>query len=323
MSKDDILELTGVVAEVLPSNMFRVKVENMPDLLLCYMGGKLKQHKIRIILGDNVRIEVSTYDLSKGRITYRLQLTGGHIGVIISIINSTSERAMSNKAYPTHQVLELACAAQRINGTYIKEAESVYAEDGVYMYTRQTNKMLMLSTLDYTIWTADPKDAPMPLKVLPEDIAQAEEIRKYFRKFMFSAIEGENEFQTNVNTILSGDTVKQNQFGYVACLPSVYVKDLVHTKIKKAVHQVEAGYLAEIGSTITDLDAEIISSVKSKNFEGYNVDAIINSRMASWLSKVNLESGPCVIVKAKVKDHSKHWKHGTDVTRLNYVKAVQ
>lgn len=72
MSKDDLLELTGVVDEVLPGNMFRVKVENMPNLLLCYMGGKLKQHKIRIILGDSVKIEVSAYDLSKGRITYRL-----------------------------------------------------------------------------------------------------------------------------------------------------------------------------------------------------------------------------------------------------------
>ena len=72
MAKDDLLELTGVVDEVLPGNMFRVKVENMPNLLLCYMGGKLKQHKIRIILGDSVKIEVSAYDLSKGRITYRL-----------------------------------------------------------------------------------------------------------------------------------------------------------------------------------------------------------------------------------------------------------
>jgi translation initiation factor IF-1 len=72
MAKDDILELTGTVDEVLPGNMFRVKVENMPNLLLCYMGGKLKQNKIRIILGDNVRIEVSPYDLSKGRVTYRL-----------------------------------------------------------------------------------------------------------------------------------------------------------------------------------------------------------------------------------------------------------
>jgi translation initiation factor IF-1 len=72
MSKDDLLELTGVVDEVLPGNMFRVQVEHMPELLLCYMGGKLKQHKIRIIEGDSVKLEVSTYDLSKGRITYRL-----------------------------------------------------------------------------------------------------------------------------------------------------------------------------------------------------------------------------------------------------------
>ena len=72
MSKDDLLELTGMVDEVLPGNMFRVKVENMPNLLLCYMGGRLKQHKIRIILGDSVKLEVSAYDLSKGRITYRL-----------------------------------------------------------------------------------------------------------------------------------------------------------------------------------------------------------------------------------------------------------
>ena len=72
MSKDDLLELTGMVDEVLPGNMFRVKVENMPNLLLCYMGGKLKQHKIRIILGDKVKLEVSPYDLTKGRITFRL-----------------------------------------------------------------------------------------------------------------------------------------------------------------------------------------------------------------------------------------------------------
>jgi len=72
MAKDDIIELVGKVEEVLPGNMYRVKVENMPNILLCYMGGKLKQHKIRIILGDNVKIEVSPYDLTKGRVTYRL-----------------------------------------------------------------------------------------------------------------------------------------------------------------------------------------------------------------------------------------------------------
>ena len=72
MAKDDIIELIGAVEEVLPGNMFRVKVDNMPNPLLCYMGGKLKQHKIRIILGDRVQVEVSPYDLTKGRVTYRL-----------------------------------------------------------------------------------------------------------------------------------------------------------------------------------------------------------------------------------------------------------
>ena len=72
MAKDDIIELVGIVEEVLPGNMFRVKVDNMPNTILCYMGGKLKQHKIRIILGDGVRVEISPYDLSKGRVIYRL-----------------------------------------------------------------------------------------------------------------------------------------------------------------------------------------------------------------------------------------------------------
>ena len=72
MAKDDIIEVEGTVDEVLPGNMFRVQVDNMPHMLLCYMGGKLKQHKIRVILGDKVKLEMSPYDLTKGRITYRL-----------------------------------------------------------------------------------------------------------------------------------------------------------------------------------------------------------------------------------------------------------
>jgi hypothetical protein len=230
---------------------------------------------------------------------------------------------MIKKEFPTQQVLELACAAQRINGAYIKEDAPVYSEDGAFMYLKHTNKMQMLCTLDHANWTADPKDAPMPLKVLSEDTAQAEEIKTYYKRLLFAAIEGENDFQTKINTILSGEMVKQNQFGYVACLPSVYVRDRAQNKVKKAARAVDEGHVAEIGAQLKDLDAEIISSVKSKNFEGYNIDAIINNRMVSWLNKTNLNLGACVIVKAKVKDHSKHWKHQNDVTRLNYVKAAQ
>ena len=72
MAKSDLIELTGAVEEVLPGNMFRVKVDNLSNILICYTSGKLNQHKIKIILGDRVKIEVSPYDLTKGRVTYRL-----------------------------------------------------------------------------------------------------------------------------------------------------------------------------------------------------------------------------------------------------------
>jgi hypothetical protein len=230
---------------------------------------------------------------------------------------------MSNKEYPTQQVLELACAAQRVNGAYLKDHEHFHAEDGKFLYTKHGNKMLMLCTLDYTIWTAEPSSAPTPLKVLPEDTALAEEIKNYFKRLLFAAIEGENDFQTSINSILSGDVVKQNQFGYVACLPSVYARDKIQNKIKKVSRQVEEGYLGAVGSNLKDLDCEILESIKSKNFEGYNISAIINNKMVSWINKTHLSLGACVVVKAKVKDHTKHWKHQNDVTRLNYVKAAQ
>jgi len=71
MSKE-LIELTGEVLEVCPNNTFRVKIDNMEHVMLCYLGGKLKQHKIKVILGDRVRVETSPYDLNKGRVTYRL-----------------------------------------------------------------------------------------------------------------------------------------------------------------------------------------------------------------------------------------------------------
>jgi len=70
MAKEDTLKFNGEVIEVLPNQMFRVKLEN-GHLILGYASGKIKQNKIKIIQGDKVEVEVSPYDLTKGRITYR------------------------------------------------------------------------------------------------------------------------------------------------------------------------------------------------------------------------------------------------------------
>lgn len=241
----------------------------------------------------------------------------------IQSILTCTEGEMATKEFPTHQVLELACAAQRVNGSYLKEPSAVYTQDGIYMFTKQTNKMLMLCTADPAIWTADPKEAPVPLKVLSEDVALAVEIKKYFKRLLFAAIAGENEFQTNINNFLNSHLLETKNFGYIACLPSVYVRDKAHNDVKKAAFAVEEGFLGKPGDRLADLDCEILEVNKSKNFDGWNICAIINNKMASWMSQVELKRGPCVVVKAKVKDNSKHWKHQNDETRLNYVKAVQ
>ena len=70
MAKDDTIAAEGVVVESLPNAMFRVKLEN-GHIILAHISGKMRMHFIKILPGDRVTIELSVYDLSRGRITYR------------------------------------------------------------------------------------------------------------------------------------------------------------------------------------------------------------------------------------------------------------
>jgi translation initiation factor IF-1 len=70
MAKEELLEMNGVVMEVLPDSRFRVTLDNGHDLV-AYTAGKMRKHHIRILAGDKVSLELSPYDLSKGRITFR------------------------------------------------------------------------------------------------------------------------------------------------------------------------------------------------------------------------------------------------------------
>jgi translation initiation factor IF-1 len=70
MAKEELLEMNGVVSEVLPDSRYRVTLDN-GHRLVAYSAGKMRKHHIRIIAGDKVSLELSPYDLSKGRITFR------------------------------------------------------------------------------------------------------------------------------------------------------------------------------------------------------------------------------------------------------------
>ena len=70
MAKEDVIKLSGKVEEILGNSMFRVRLENN-HIVTAYIGGKLRMHTIKIILGDEVDVEMTPYDLTKARITYR------------------------------------------------------------------------------------------------------------------------------------------------------------------------------------------------------------------------------------------------------------
>lgn len=70
MAKEEMVELEGVVEEALPNTIFRVTLENGVKVT-AYASGKMRKHRIRILAGDRVSVEMSPYDLSKGRISYR------------------------------------------------------------------------------------------------------------------------------------------------------------------------------------------------------------------------------------------------------------
>ena len=72
MAKDDVIEIEGTVVETLPNAMFKVELEN-GHIVLAHVSGKIRMHFIRILPGDKVTIELSPYDLTRGRITYRFK----------------------------------------------------------------------------------------------------------------------------------------------------------------------------------------------------------------------------------------------------------
>jgi len=70
--ESDLFEMEGEIIDVLPNQMFKVRLDQNDHMVVAYTGGKMRQNKIRLVMGDRVKVEISPYDLEKGRITFRI-----------------------------------------------------------------------------------------------------------------------------------------------------------------------------------------------------------------------------------------------------------
>lgn len=72
MAKEGVIEFRGQIVEILPNTTFRVRLDDINEIVIGYLNGRMRQHNIKVLLGDNVLIEFSPYDLARGRIIRRL-----------------------------------------------------------------------------------------------------------------------------------------------------------------------------------------------------------------------------------------------------------
>lgn len=232
------------------------------------------------------------------------------------------------RKFPLQQVLELACAAQRVNKEYVKIDGVVIDRTGsdadfTESDFKYANRTLMCIALGTITVTAETTPRPTLLCTTLADQELANDIQKFFRRLVFNVIGGADEFTTEINALLSSGEVPTNKFGFIACLPSMYRREYAKVQFEKKMESLEDSYLGNVDTVLLDKDCEIIECNRSKNYAAFNISAIIDNKVASWMSSGELKLGPCVVIKAKVKGHNTHWKYNKSVTRLNYVKAFQ
>jgi len=225
--------------------------------------------------------------------------------------------------FPVQRALELACAAQRYNNCYQKESETLWTDDGKSMGYKHSNKVLMLWTLDQQRREgADPSYLPPVIQTDEHDTKLTEDIRTYYRRLMFSVLaEPENQFLQEVLSLLNKETMNENKLGFIACLPSVYERDRKRNDLNKIIKECDNGYLAIKETKLSNLNARVVDCSRSKNFDAYNVLAIIDNKLVSWFSKSPITQTEIEIQSAKVKDNTSNWQSKKDETRLNYVKV--
>jgi len=225
--------------------------------------------------------------------------------------------------FPVQQALELACAAQRYNQSYQKESEPLWTDDGKAMGYKHSNKMLMLWTLDERRRIGqDPQHLPPMIQVNDQDRLLTEDIRTYYRRLMFSVLaQPENQFLQEILSLLNKETMNENKLGFIACLPHVYEKDRKRNDITKIIRECDNNYLGSKESKLMNLEATIVDCERSKNYDAYNILAIVDNKLASWFSKFPIRQNKVEIVSAKVKDNNQNWLTKKAETRLNYVKV--
>ena len=227
--------------------------------------------------------------------------------------------AVPLKSVSTQEAIAVACAAQRVNGGYIKDTRRFSEPDNK---TQFSNKEIVKFAYhgDPTYLPTD-YVAPIPTE---EDYVQVAEIQKWMKRYVMLGLADLDDFKRDMIESVSQDTVPVNNLGRVAFIPEFVKRDKHETGLTKEIRieYRDSEYLGKEKDVVEGV-AKILDKRYSAQWESYNYTAVIDGNLISFMNKFEHNVGDMKRIKAKVKAQTQNKLFSANETRLNYVKLYK
>ena len=223
------------------------------------------------------------------------------------------------KTVPTQEALAIAVAAQRINGSYIKDTRRFSCEENK---TQFSNKEIVKFAFHENP-TYLPGDFERPIPTA-EDYAEVAEIHKWMKRYVMLGLGDLDSFKSEMIDSVSQDTVAINNLGRVAFIPEFVKRDKHETGLTKEIRieYRDSQYLGKEKDVVEGV-AKILDKRYSQQWESFNYVAVIDGNLVSFMNKFEHNVGDMKRIKAKVKAQGTNKLFSANETRLNYVKLYK
>ena len=224
------------------------------------------------------------------------------------------------RTVPTQEALAIAVAAQRINGSYIKDTRRFSCEENPTQFANKEIVKYAFASIDNPI--ADVYVRPQPTA---DDYAEVAEIHKWMKRYVMLGLADLDDFKRDMIESVSQDTVAVNNLGRVAFIPEFVKRDKHETGLKKEIRieYRDSQYLGKEKDKIEGV-VKILDKRFSSHWESYNYTAVTpEGNLVSFMNKYEHAIGDTKRIKAKVKAQTQNKLFSANQTRLNYVKLYK
>ncbi len=223
------------------------------------------------------------------------------------------------RTVPTQEALAMACAAQRINGAYIKDTRRFSELTNQTLFSNKDIVKFAFPSTDNQVPTDFVKPTPTA-----EDYAEVAEIHKWMKRYVMLGLADLGNFKHEMIQSISQDTVPVNNLGRVAFVPEFVKRDKHETGLTKEIRieYRDSQYLGKEKDVVEGV-VKILDKRFSQQWESFNYVAVIDGNLVSFMNKFEHNVGDMKRIKGKVKAQGKNKLFSANETRLNYVKLYK